>query len=83
MENVLGIRAVSLNGRALASATPGNSSYEIVLTDLPERNILVLDVELPDSEQENPDLCTGWGVIALVVRPVVRPPGVARQEGLE
>jgi hypothetical protein len=62
---VPGLRSASLNGQPLAIEGLAEGSLEIPL-DLPERNELVLDVELP----ADPGDPSPWGEIALLIRPI-------------
>ncbi len=70
MEQVTGTISLVLNGRPLAPVSAETSHYEIELTDLPERNTLVLEIERPDAGLSAVGTCENWGMIALVVRTV-------------
>ena len=66
LAEVGGLASARLNDREIARPTPGTTALDIPLSDpLPRRNLLVLDVDLPD-----PGISpASWGVIALVIRP--------------
>jgi hypothetical protein len=68
LEQVPGITSLALNGHAVARVSPGESHYEIPLGSLPERNELVLEVEIPRSAAPAGCPTPEWGAIALVIR---------------
>ncbi len=68
MEQVDGAVSVVLNGQSIGSMTAAASRYEIEVPDLAERNVLVVEVELPDESADPVSRREAWGVIALVVR---------------
>ena len=68
LEQVAGIQALLLNGQPLACASPDESRYEIPLSSLPDRNLLVLEIEPPQSTDSGGAVSPEWGAIALVIR---------------
>ncbi len=70
MERVEGILALELNGRSIGPVSRGTSRYEIELPSLLERNVLVMEIEVPEPGREPAGAGALWGVIALVVRTV-------------
>ncbi len=70
LDRVEGIQSLRLNGETLAAVSPARSSYEIVLGELLDRNLLVLEIDTKglsgDAAGQGPD----WGHIALVIRPI-------------
>jgi hypothetical protein len=87
MDQVEGIVSLVLNGRPIGATAAATRCYEIEVTDLAERNVLVLEVELPESRPDAAGSREEWGVIALVVRPLVddqrRSTGIVEEFGLE
>ena len=74
MDHVEGIRSLFLNGQPIAPMAAAIGCYELELPDLAERNVLVLEIVLPESRADLAGDRDEWGVIALVVRTVERPP---------
>jgi hypothetical protein len=69
MDHVPGIDSLEFNGRSIEEVSPEISSYRIELGDLPERNLLVL--ELARHAHAAASWHGGqWGVIALVISSV-------------
>jgi hypothetical protein len=62
LDHVTGLRAASLNGRPLAIELPLEGRIEIPV-DLPERNELVLEADLPGGSRAWPP----WGEVALLI----------------
>jgi hypothetical protein len=73
MDQVEGVLSLVLNGRSIAPAAPATCHYEIEVPDLAERNVLVLEIELPEVSPDPGGYPVEWGVIALVVRPTCPP----------
>jgi hypothetical protein len=70
LDRVEGIQTLLLNGEVLAAASPARSSYEIPLGELPERNLLVLEIEISEPSGASAGHDLDWGHIALVIRPI-------------
>ena len=68
MDQVEGILSLVLNGQPIGRTAASISSYEIEVPDLAERNVLVLEIALPEPRPEVTGGREEWGVIALVVR---------------
>ena len=72
LEKVPGVHSIRLNEQEIPHVSPECSSYEIVLDDLPARNVLVLEVEPPTAQEATdaraPDGSSDWGCIALVIQ---------------
>jgi hypothetical protein len=68
MNQVEGLLSLVLNGRTIGRIAPATCSYEIELSDLAERNVLVVEIELPEAGLIPAEHQKEWGVIALVVR---------------
>jgi hypothetical protein len=74
LEQVPGVHSIRLNEQEIPEVSPARSRYEIRLDDLPSRNVLVLEVELPmaqgrtDTRGGAPGAggptAAGWGVPA-------------------
>lgn len=69
MDQVEGVVSLSLNGDSIFPVLPEATHYEIELPALAERNVLVLEIEMPEPASEITGAGVEWGVIALVVRP--------------
>ncbi len=69
MDHVEGIVSLVLNGQAIVSIKAACSRYEFEVTNLAERNVLVLEIDLPEAGPGSKGREEEWGVIALVVRP--------------
>jgi hypothetical protein len=70
MERVRGIRSIALNGQTIAPVAVETSRFEIEVTDLAERNVLTLEIELPEEGPDPAGSLQEWGDIAIVVRTV-------------
>jgi hypothetical protein len=70
MDQVEGILALVLNGQPIAPVAAATCRYEIEVPNLAERNVLVLQIELPEPGPEPERRREEWGVIALVVRAI-------------
>jgi hypothetical protein len=68
MDQVEGILSLVLNGRPIALTGGAPCRYEIELPDLAERNVLALEVEVPEAEPIPAEQRKEWGVIALAIR---------------
>jgi len=68
MDQVQGVIALSLNGQSIFPVLPEITRYEIELTDLAERNVLVLEIDVSQTGGEITGAGGEWGMIALVVR---------------
>jgi hypothetical protein len=75
LEEAPGIRSLTLNGQSAARVSPLESSHLIPLGGLPDRNLLVLEIELPGSREEGESEARAWGAISLVIR-TVEPPSL-------
>jgi hypothetical protein len=69
MDQVEGVVGLSLNGDSIFPVLPEITRYEIELPVLAERNVLVLEIEVPEPAGEITGAGAEWGLIALVVRP--------------
>jgi hypothetical protein len=69
LDQVPGIQSLLLNGRPIARVSPEESRYEIRLDDLPNRNVLLLEIETPRPGDQAAAQAE-WGRIALVIRPL-------------
>ncbi len=69
MENVPGIRALSLNGSPIASIRVERPVLEVELGDLRPRNVLVIEFEPVEQTGPTANGSDEWGHIALVIRP--------------
>ena len=68
LEQVPGIHSIRLNDRQILHVSPDRSSYQILLEDLPARNVLVIEVE-PRLDQGSTDTePSEWGFVALVIQ---------------
>jgi hypothetical protein len=67
-ERVPGLCAVTFNGLPLSLDQNRHDHWEVPLEDLPERNELVLDVNLSLHHAADPGHSLPWGEIALVIR---------------
>jgi hypothetical protein len=88
LDQVVGTRAIILNGQTIASASAETTHYAIELADLAERNVLVLEIETPPQDASPVENRQDWGVIALVIRDtdhssVRSGPGVVEQIDLQ
>jgi hypothetical protein len=72
MESVRGIRALVLNGQHVAPVAVEEARFEIEIPDLADRNVLSLEIELPEQGPDGSGSSEEWGMIALVVRTVER-----------
>ncbi len=63
-----GVVALSLNGQSIFPVLPEITHYEIELPELAERNVLVLEIEMPEPVGKIDSPGDEWGMIALVVR---------------
>jgi hypothetical protein len=70
MDHVPGILSVDLNGHPIARSAALVSRYEIELAHLLDRNVLVLEIETPESRLGPAGNVAEWGMISLVIRPV-------------
>jgi hypothetical protein len=68
LQRVPGLDRITLNGAPLPLQLDNQGSTEIELPDLPERNLLVLDVSLPEADPAGSVAFADWGQIALLVR---------------
>ena len=69
MDQVQGVVALSLNGQSIFPVLPEITRYEIELPALAEKNVLVLELEMPEPVGKIDSPGDEWGMIALVVRP--------------
>jgi hypothetical protein len=65
-----GIHSLSLNGKTLTAISPARSYYLIPLTEIEQRNELVLEIETGETRDERGESEREWGQIALVIRPL-------------
>ena len=70
MDQVEGIVSLALNGQPIAPVAAATCRYEIEVPNLAERNVLDLEIELPEPGHNPRGRPEEWGVIALVVRGV-------------
>jgi hypothetical protein len=71
MDQVEGILSIVLNGEPIGPTAAATSCcHEIELPNLAERNVLVLELALPESRTDLAGSREEWGVIALVVRSI-------------
>jgi hypothetical protein len=75
LDRVRGTHSCFLNGRALTAISPSRSYYLIPLTEIEDRNVLVLEVETGESSGDSSDRQQDWGQIALVVHSLEHPGG--------
>jgi hypothetical protein len=68
LDQVEGILSLVLNDRPIALTAGAACRYEIEVPALAERNVLVLEIELPEAGCDPGDNREEWGMIALVVR---------------
>jgi hypothetical protein len=68
MDQVPGVVALSLNGQSIFPVMPEITHYEIELSTLAERNVLVLEVDVRAPGGETTGAGDEWGTIALIVR---------------
>jgi hypothetical protein len=70
LDRVRGTQSCFLNGKALTAISPARSYYLIPLSEIEDRNVLVLEVETSapavGATESDPD----WGLIALVIRAI-------------
>jgi hypothetical protein len=72
LDGARGIKSLSLNGKSLSSISPERSYYLIPLTEIEERNVLVLEVETGETAKDSTDAEATWGHVALVIRSIER-----------
>lgn len=65
---VPGLLSATLNDAPLLLVPHASDLIEIPLSDLPPRNLLVLDVDLPAQSDVEPARPSPWGEVALVIR---------------
>src|SRR5262245_2522600 len=68
LHRVEGLHSLSLNGRSLTVQATGVETAELTLSDLNDRNELILHVELRDPSGASSTPSADWGEIALVIR---------------
>jgi hypothetical protein len=67
MEQVPGVYLLQLNGNSIASVSPARNAYEIQVDLLPDRNLLVIELEKPQTG-DGALTEAEWGIIALLIR---------------
>jgi len=70
MDQVEGIDSFVLNGQPIAPIATAACRYELEVPNLAERNVLVLEIELPEAGPDPAARRGEWGLIALVVRTI-------------
>jgi hypothetical protein len=70
-----GIQSLLLNGKTLTAISTQKSYYLIPLTEIEDRNMLVLEVETGEAANDSTDLEQDWGHFALVIRSIDRSAG--------
>jgi hypothetical protein len=86
MDQVAGTRAIILNGQPIAAAASETPHYAIELTELAERNVLVLEIDTPPEGVGPAGHGEDWGMIALVIRetgPAGAPEGPGNVEQID
>ena len=68
MDQVAGSSRSSLNGQPIAPLAPQIVITRSKLTDLAERNVLVLEIETPAQRPSRPAVGDEWGMIAWLIR---------------
>ena len=72
LHHVPGLVSVTINGSPFPLPPQGGGWPEIALHELPQRNLLVLEVNLAAVHSPGQAGASRWGEIALVVRAVAR-----------
>jgi hypothetical protein len=70
MEQIAGTHSILLNAQPIALASATTSSHTIRLSDLAERNVLVLEIETPAPVVSAAGIVDDWGMISLIVRTI-------------
>ena len=70
LSQVPGLKSITLNGAPLALEPVGTSCAEIALGELLDRNVLVLDADLPAAEFAGLAGGSVWGEVSLRVRSI-------------
>jgi hypothetical protein len=73
MDQVGGILALRLNGQPITPLAAATCRFEIELSNLLDRNVLVIEIEIPEPGDKSAGTPPDWGMIALVVRTVTAP----------
>jgi hypothetical protein len=68
LEQVPGIHSLLLNGQAPTRVSPAESRFEVPLGSLPDRNVLVLEIDTTAATDPAGVAVPEWGSIALVLR---------------
>jgi len=68
LDRVPGLGPITLNGSLLPHQSGDEELIEILLPELGDRNELIIEVSLPESDPTGADEPAEWGDIALVVR---------------
>lgn len=70
LQNVPGLVSIMINGSPIPLHQDDTQPLEIAMKDLPDRNLLVLEMSNPEADAARQAAAHAWGEIALVVRPV-------------
>jgi hypothetical protein len=65
---VPGIGLISLNGSPLPYQGDNGGPIEISLPEIRERNELIIELSLPETDTSGPEGSDEWGDIALIIR---------------
>jgi hypothetical protein len=70
LDGARGVQSLLLNGKTLAAISPEKSYYLIPLTEIEDRNVLVLEVETGEAASDLAGSEPDWGQFALVIRSI-------------
>src|SRR5262249_28870402 len=71
---VPGVHALFVDGQSAGRVSPEQTSYEVPLTTLSDRNRILLELVIPGLSGPAAALAPEWGAIALVIRTPDAPP---------
>jgi len=70
LDQACGIHSLLLNGKAIAAISSQKSYYLIPLSDIEDRNVLVIEMETGQARGDAFGNDLEWGQIALIIQPV-------------
>jgi hypothetical protein len=73
LDEARGIQSLLLNGTPLTMILPTKSYYLLPLTEIDDRNTLLIDVDTSQSCGSLAEGSRDWGQIAILIRPIHHP----------